>query len=252
MVGPYNILLLDPAWPYNSRSPRKKTRFGGGVSGHYPVMSIEAIASLDVASLAAKDAVVLCWTTGPHMENAYKVIRAWGFKPIKPLFVWVKTTPKGKLYRGSGFYAQSNAEYIILGKRGRTLRAPRGAGSGICDVVMAPHPRETRPHPKTGRPTSFIKHSAKPPIFRELIVRMFGDLPRVELFAREQAPGWDAVGNQLPFNPRQLEDVVGLRAPGPEGLAPGQSASDDERNDAEIPGQLSIYDILPSELEAAS
>lgn len=193
----YPIILADPPWPYKSRCPHKKTRFGGGAGGHYPTMPVERICELAVKPLADKNAMCLVWTTGPHMESAYRVLRAWGFKPIKPLFVWVKTTTKGKLFRGSGYYNQSNAEYIVLGTRGRPWRSERGKGSGVCDVVMAPHPRELRPHPKTGRMTSFIRHSAKPPVFRELIVQLFGDLPRLELFAREAAPGWAALGNQL-------------------------------------------------------
>lgn len=249
----YNIILLDPPWPYNSRSPWKKTRYGGGVHGHYPVMSIEAIASLDIASLAARDAVVLCWATGPHLENAYACMRAWGFKPIKPVLVWVKTTPKGKLYPGSGYYSQSNVEYLLLGKRGKTLRGPRGKGTGVVDAVLAPHPRELRPHPKTGKLQSFIKHSAKPAVFHELIVKLFGDRPRIELFAREQQPGWEAVGNQLPVNPRQLEEVVGIRQKAP--LAKGSKASNDATHEhcvSVIPGQASIYDFLPRESEVAS
>lgn len=42
------------------------------------------------------------------------------------------------------------------------------------------------------------RHSAKPPETRDRIVRLMGDVRRVELFARERTPGWDAWGNQLP------------------------------------------------------
>lgn len=196
-MEPYPIILADPPWPYRSRCPHKKTRFGGGAGGHYPTMPVERICELDVKALAARNAVCLVWTTGPHIESAYRVLRAWGFKPIKPVLVWVKTTTTGKLFRGSGYYTQSNTEYLVLGTRGKVWRAERGQGSGICDVVMAPHPRELRPHPRTGRMMSFIRHSAKPAIFRDLIVQLFGDLPRLELFAREAASGWAALGNQL-------------------------------------------------------
>ena len=41
------------------------------------------------------------------------------------------------------------------------------------------------------------KHSRKPDFFRNLITDTFGDLPRVELFAREEFYGWDCFGNQV-------------------------------------------------------
>lgn len=204
----FRILLADPPWAFNSRAPNSESRFGGGAAGHYPVMSVAEICALNVRALAADRSVCCMWVTGSHMEAGYKVLRSWGFKPVKPIFVWVKTTPKGKLYMGPGYYTASNAEYILLGTRGQPWHANRktvgGPGLAVPEVVMAPHPREMRQHPKTGKLQEFIKHSAKPPIFRDHIVRLFGDLPRVELFARETAPGWVAIGNQLADNPLEL------------------------------------------------
>jgi len=42
-------------------------------------------------------------------------------------------------------------------------------------------------HPRLG-------HSVKPPVVRDRIVQLFGDLPRIELFGRQETPGWDAAG----------------------------------------------------------
>ena len=33
--------------------------------------------------------------------------------------------------------------------------------------------------------------------FRDLIIDMCGDLPRLEMFARESAPGWSSYGNEV-------------------------------------------------------
>ncbi len=41
------------------------------------------------------------------------------------------------------------------------------------------------------------EHSKKPDVVRERIVELFGDLPRVELFARQQIEGWDSFGNEI-------------------------------------------------------
>ena len=42
------------------------------------------------------------------------------------------------------------------------------------------------------------KHSKKPVEFRDLIIELCGDLPRLEMFARESAEGWDVFGNEAP------------------------------------------------------
>lgn len=40
-------------------------------------------------------------------------------------------------------------------------------------------------------------HSKKPEETRERIVQLMGDVPRVELFARQTADGWDCWGNEV-------------------------------------------------------
>lgn len=189
MSEKYRIIYADPPWEYDHRIP-------GGAADHYDVMDIDAICGLGEAikPVTADQAVCLMWFTGTHTEEAYRVMRAWGFKPIKPIFVWVKTTTKGKLFPGQGRYTSSNAEYILLGRKGPYWTANRrtsgGPGVAVPEVVLAPHPRDAA--------TKKIIHSAKPDIFRQHIVRLFGDVPRVELFARERANGWASFGNHLP------------------------------------------------------
>ena len=41
------------------------------------------------------------------------------------------------------------------------------------------------------------EHSRKPDEVRNRIVSLMGDLPRIELFAREKSLGWDAWGNEV-------------------------------------------------------
>jgi len=46
--------------------------------------------------------------------------------------------------------------------------------------------------------TPIESHSKKPAQTRERIIRLMGDLPRVELFARQTTEGWHAWGNEVP------------------------------------------------------
>lgn len=41
------------------------------------------------------------------------------------------------------------------------------------------------------------EHSRKPGEARTGLERLFGDVRRIEMFARETAPGWDAWGDQV-------------------------------------------------------
>jgi site-specific DNA-methyltransferase (adenine-specific) len=182
----YSIIYADPPWHYNSRSPHKKTRFGGGVNSNYETMANAGIAKLQVGKLAANDSVIAMWTTGPHIHVAKSIIEAWGFKYVETvLFVWVKTNPKrGNVFYGPGYYTGSNAEYVMLGKRGK----PKIKNRGVSQIIMEPHPRD-----ENGK----IIHSRKPSGVRDKLITLFGDVPRVELFARECTDGWDSLGNQL-------------------------------------------------------
>jgi len=67
-----------------------------------------------------------------------------------------------------------------------------------------------------GRP--ILRHSEKPPEVRLAIEELMGDVPRIELFARERVTGWAAWGNEvesdvaLTANTRELKDLFRIRA----------------------------------------
>ena len=45
--------------------------------------------------------------------------------------------------------------------------------------------------------TPVSEHSKKPDVARQRILELFGDLPRIELFARTRPYGWSAVGDEI-------------------------------------------------------
>jgi N6-adenosine-specific RNA methylase IME4 len=131
-----------------------------------------------ISELMAPDAYLFLWATWPNIQEAFKVIRAWGFRYATCGFLWLKTNPSGNgIFFGVGHYTKSNTEPCLLAVRGRPWRA-HPLSKRVSQVVIAPR-RE---------------HSRKPDEVRERIVELCGDLPRLELFAREAAPGWDAYG----------------------------------------------------------
>lgn len=170
----YSIIYADPPWKYNSRA-NHKTRFRGGACGHYPLMTYAEIAALPIRELAAPNCALFMWCTFPYLDKQIRLFEHWGFQYRTVGFTWIKTNPKsGTPFFGVGYYAKSNAEVCLLGIRGRM----KPISNMVSSVVIAPR-RE---------------HSRKPDEVRERIVTLFGDLPRIELFARQQTPGWTVWG----------------------------------------------------------
>lgn len=171
----YNIIYADPPWKYNQRN-NKKTKFGGGVHAHYPTMSMEEIEKLPIEKLAGENCALFLWTTFPYLDKQIQLFEKWGFRYTTLGFSWIKTNAKnGAPFFGVGYYAKSNCEICLLGIKGKM----KPISNKISSCVISP--REA--------------HSKKPCEIRDRIVSLFGDLPRIELFARESAAGWDAWGN---------------------------------------------------------
>ncbi len=181
-AGGYQIILADPAWEY-------KNRGRGAAENHYKTMSLGDICDMPVARIAAPGCVLFLWVTGPNiLIEVPQVLEAWGFTHKTVGFTWVKYHEKsGKRCVGGGYWTRSNPEFCLIATRGECPRRVDATvrqlvESGGEDVLCAPRG----------------EHSAKPPEVRERIVQLMGDLPRVELFARERVAGWDAHGDQVP------------------------------------------------------
>lgn len=168
----YSIIYADPPWKYQDKSKSH----GGGAESHYPCMSLQEICSLPIP--ANDNAVLLMWTTFPQLEEAFKVIQAWGFKYKTGAFTWVKTNKDGSVYMGMGRHTRANAEICLLATKGK----------GVPRINASVY--NTQLHPRS-------RHSEKPQAFRDEIVRLYGDVPRIELFARQKTEGWDVWGNEV-------------------------------------------------------
>ena len=182
----YSIIYADPPWSY----AWGKGKDGGNFAPekHYPTMEIDEICGLGVSHLRDKNCALFLWATMPCLPDALRVMTAWGFKYKTCAFTWIKTKKDGLPLSGMGSYTKSNAEICLLGMRGHI----KAADKTVPQVLM---------HPRLG-------HSVKPPIIRERIIQLFGDLPRVELFARQKEKGWDALGNGI--DGRDIRKVLGV------------------------------------------
>lgn len=173
--GKYSIIYADPPWPFRVWSPKGA---GRSPEHHYPTMRIEDICALPVADIAAKDSALFLWVTFPTLDRAFEVIRAWGFTYKAVAFCWVKRNKKSPgWFTGMGRWTRANAEICLLATRG----SPRRIAADVRQIIDTP----------------IEAHSKKPDEARARIERLMGDLPRIELFARQKAPGWDVWGNEV-------------------------------------------------------
>lgn len=168
----YTVIYADPPWRYQQKS------LSGAAENHYPTMSIQELCELPVDELADKDSMLFLWTTFPMLSEALQLIKAWGFTYKTVAFVWVKQNKKSPTwFYGLGFWTRSNAEICLLAKRGK----PKRNSASVHQLIIAP----------------IEKHSKKPDETRKRIEQLMGDVPRVELFARQKSEGWDVWGNEV-------------------------------------------------------
>ena len=170
----YNIIYADPPWSY-----RDKASAGNrGACYKYLLMTIDDIKALPVADLAADDCVLFLWVTMPKLNEVFEVIDSWGFNYKTVAFMWVKKNKKAdSWFMGMGNWTRSNGEICLLATKGKPKRESASVHS-ICDARIR-------------------EHSRKPDEIRDRIIELCGDVPRVELFARQATPGWDVWGNEV-------------------------------------------------------
>lgn len=141
-------------------------------------MKFEKIAKLPVPNMSAENCVLFLWVTFPNLIDGINLFKKWGFRYRTLGFSWIKTNSKnGKPFFGVGYYAKSNCEVCLMGIKGKMTPI----SNKVSSCVISPRRR----------------HSQKPDEVRRRIVELFGDVPRIELFAREQANGWDCWGNEV-------------------------------------------------------
>lgn len=174
MNGPFSIIYADPPWTYRDKASAGKR----GASHKYSCMTVSELCALPVSGLAAKDCLLAMWWVPVMPEEALRVVRAWGFE-LKTMkgFTWHKTTKGGLSHFGMGNWTRANTEDCLFAVRGK----PKRVCAGVRQFLQAQR-RE---------------HSRKPDEARDSLVRLMGDVPRLELFARQATPGWSVWGNEV-------------------------------------------------------
>jgi len=174
--GKYNIIYADPPWKYWEGGYKNQQQ-------HYGTLDLSIIKEMKdingrtIQDIQADECVLFLWATFPYIEEALEVIKNWGFDYSTVVFVWFKTTKSGKPFFGLGRWTRSNVEVCLLGRKGSIPRQD----ASISQIIISP----------------VEEHSKKPDIVRDKIVQLIGELPRIELFARQKTEGWDVWGKEV-------------------------------------------------------
>ena len=181
----YQIIYADPPWSYKDKLNLQRE----GSECHYKTMSMQEIYKFGeaVKKISNEDCILFLWVTNPLMKEIIKkeIIEAWGFNYKTIAFCWIKTNPKaGTIFKGIGRWVMGNSENVLLCTKGK----PKRINKDISQIIMAPRG----------------KHSEKPPETRDRIIRLMGNIPRIELFARQAVEGWDCWGNEAPKDPEEV------------------------------------------------
>ena len=168
----YNIIYADPPWKYRGKM------MNSSVTDHYGIMDINDICNLPIPKISDENCVLFLWVTLPKLNEFMKVVDAWGFEYKTTAFVWVKKNKvANSFFMGLGRWTRANPEICILATKGKISRKKKNIRQlQVCSIE---------------------EHSKKPNTFRDLIVKLCGDLPRIELFARQKTKGWDAWGDEI-------------------------------------------------------
>jgi N6-adenosine-specific RNA methylase IME4 len=160
----FACIYADPPWQYGNQATRAATK------NHYRTMTVDDLCEMSVSEFAADDSHLHLWTTNAFLQDAFRVMDAWGFE-YRSCYVWVKPQ------MGIGNYWRVSHEFMLLGIRGNAKRF------NVKDKMSWGE------FPRT-------KHSAKPEEVRHLIEQVSNG-PYLEIFGRRAVSGWTVLGNQV-------------------------------------------------------
>lgn len=169
----YQIIYADPPWSYND----KMSGHSFSLDHEYITQHKNWIQALPISDICDKDAVLFLWVVSPLLDEGISTLKEWGFKYKTLAFNWIKKTKNGKQVHNLGRWTMGGSELCLLGVKGH----PKRAVKNVKQIVEAER----------------TKHSKKPDEIRTRIVELMGDLPRIELFARQKTEGWDVWGNEV-------------------------------------------------------
>lgn len=177
----YQIIYADPPWKYGSKTAINNSTGNKIVplSQHYVSMDKKSLEELPIKDIIQEDCACFMWVTDSHLKEGIQLMEAWGFKYKTIAFNWIKKTSKGNNCVNVAPWTLKSSELCLLGTKGAMTKYKKN--NSVMQLVESER----------------TKHSRKPEEVRKRILDLFGDLQRIELFARQKTEGWDVWGNEV-------------------------------------------------------
>ena len=172
----YNIIYADPAW----KTKYFKEKKDGLLSRKLPYSTLtdNEIINLPVKNITDENSILFLWCIDSKIPILTSIMESWGFTFKAVGFVWGKQAKTTNGFNSTfSSYTRKTCEFCFIGTKGKYLVKKRSV-----EQLILKSKRE---------------HSRKPDCVRDRIVELCGDLPRIELFARQKVDGWDCWGNEV-------------------------------------------------------
>jgi len=174
----YDLILADPPWKQAKGGKKKVRPISSGTELDYPVCSLEEIKEhLQQATslVQGENSILFLWTIDKYLFEAQSIAESLGYK-LHARMIWNKVTGIP-----AAFTVRYGHEYLLYMYKGKLI----------------PVATEERGKIHTVFTEQVQKHSQKPKISYEIINRLYPDLKKLELYARQENPGFDSWGNEI-------------------------------------------------------
>lgn len=169
----YGLIMADPPWAFKNYSKKGEKK---APSSQYECMTLDEIKALPVGHLCGDHCILWLWATNPMLDQALETMRAWGFRFVTA-GSWTKSTRTGKMQWGPGYRLRSTNEPYLIGTMGKPLKGSASVPSGFAALAR--------------------EHSRKPDLAYRHAEMMAPGAWAIDLFSREERPGWDCFGNEI-------------------------------------------------------
>lgn len=175
--GQYDLIYADPPWKQSKGGKKSVRENSSGKPLDYPVCSLDEIKEhLSLATAASGDnSILFLWTIDKYLFEAQEIAESLGYK-LHARMIWDKVTGIP-----AAFTVRYGHEYLLYMYKGK----------------LTPVAKEERGKIHTVFREKVTKHSKKPEIAYEIIERLYPNLRKLEMYARNTRPGWDCFGNEV-------------------------------------------------------
>lgn len=173
----YGLIYADPPWKQSKGGKKSVRENSSGKPLDYPTCSLDEIKEhLRLATESTtENSILFLWTIDKYLFEAQQIAESLGYK-LHARMIWDKVTGIP-----AAFTVRYGHEYLLYMYKGKLTPVAKDERGKIHTVF-----RER-----------VTKHSKKPDIAYEIIERLYPDLKKLEMYARETRDGWDSFGNEV-------------------------------------------------------